>query len=136
MKSEDHKLDELVSKLTSKEFELQTELDAASIKLAEKRKELDLLNKAFEEKRNQLDQFQKTLAPKFSIVKYNPGSTEFFRASYRHFDQGLGKSLSRVVHLGPIKDFQDVNDPALFSLAKKQIVSYLMRHYPGLYDGI
>lgn len=128
--------DPLVEKLSTIEAGLKQNCDTASLKLAKIRKEFEIAHKEFEDCRLELDNFQKTLSPKFSVVRYKPGVTDFYRASYRHFDTSLGKSQSRVVHLGPIKDFEGPEDPNLHVLAKNQIVKYLANNYPGLYDGI
>lgn len=126
--------DTLVKKVTSKEFELQTQVDKASLELAKMRKEIDVLNQVYKAKRGELEDFKRMFSPRLSIVRYFPASTEFFRASFRHYDGALGKSIPRVVHLGPSADWKNENDPGLYFLAKKQTVKYLMKRYPGLYD--
>ena len=136
MKGESTIIDELDKKLSSKQFALQVELDSASGELAAIRRKVEALNQLYEARRVELDNFQKVLYPRFSIVRFCPAKTDFFRASFRHFDEVLGKSIARVVHLGPCKDYKDENDPELYSLAKKQIIKYLMKKYPGLYDNI
>ncbi len=49
-------------------------------------------------------------------------------------DPVQGKSVPRVVHLGPSKDFNGKDDPRLLLLAKKQIISYLLNKFPGIID--
>lgn len=131
---DEHILDTLVKKVISKEFEFQTQVDKASLELAKMRKEIDVLNQIFEAKRAELGDFQRMFSPRISIVRYFPASTEFFRASFRHYDVLAGKSIPRVVHLGPSANWESDNDQELYFLAKKQTIKYLMKRYPGLYD--
>jgi hypothetical protein len=136
MKTEAAILEELDDKLSTMQLALQVEVDKASIELAAMRRKIEPLNRLYEARLVELDNFHKLLSPRFSIVRYAPANTEFFRASFRFYDQVVGKSMPRVVHIGPIKDYKDENDPELYSQAKKQILKYLMNRYPGLYDSI
>ncbi len=121
-------------------FERQRKLEQAVEQLNQEvsiqKQAYNRVSKEFEQARFELDQFQRELLPRFSIVTYTPNSTEFYRASYRHLDTVQGKSVPRVVHLGPSKDFNGKDDPRLLLLAKKQIVSYLLNKFPGIYNDL
>jgi hypothetical protein len=53
-----------------------------------------------------------------------------------NLDPVLGKSVPRVVHLSPSKDFNGKDNPRLLLLAKKQIISYLFNKFPGIYNDL
>jgi hypothetical protein len=130
----EQEIDKILSAISARQLKVETELSILNDKVSKIKQEYNRAMTEFEQKRHELDQFQRALLPKFSIVTYMPNSTEYYRASYRHIDPIQEKSIPRVVHLGPLKDYKGVDDPNLILLAKKQIIAYLSKKFPGTYD--
>ena len=126
--------DLLVDKLTEQRFELDVELQQIANELSLKRKELSIIIELFESKKSELDRYVREYCPHFSIVIYAPSKTEYYRASYRLYDRTTGKNVPRVVHLGPVKNFNGKDDPKLLKLARNQITTYIQKTYPGHFE--
>jgi hypothetical protein len=127
------KEDEVLKTIKDRLFEFETKINRQTTEVELIREKYNVALNKLEQLKFDLDQFKRVALPKFSIVTYTPKSTEYYRASYRHYDLIQQKSIPRVVHLGPTKDFKGKDDPALIYLAQVQIISYLMNKFPGIY---
>ncbi len=119
--------------IKDRHFEFETKINLQTTEVELIREKYNVALNKLEQLKFDLDQFKRVALPKFSIVTYTPKSTEYYRASYRHHDLIQQKSIPRVVHLGPTKDFKGKDDPELIYLAQIQIISYLMNKFPGIY---
>jgi hypothetical protein len=119
--------------IKDRHFEFETKINLQTTEVEQIREKYNLALNKLEQLKFELDQFKRVALPKFSIVTYTPKSTEYYRASYRHYDPIQEKSIPRVVHLGPTKDFKGKDDPVLMYFAQIQIISYLMNKFPGIY---
>lgn len=125
--------DKVLSAIKDRQHEFETKIKIQTNDVERIRKEYTGELKKLEQLKFEYDQFQRIALPKFHIVTYTPKATEFYRASYRHYDPIQQKSIPRVVHLGPTKEFEGKDDPTLIYFAQVQIVSYLMNKFPGIY---
>jgi hypothetical protein len=130
------KEDEVLRTIKDRHFEFETKINFQTIEVEQIREKYNLALNKLEQLKFELDQFKRVALPNFSIVVYSPKSTEYYRASYRHYDPIQEKSIPRVVHLGPTKDFKGKDDPALIHFAQVQIISYLMNKFPGIYANL
>jgi serine phosphatase RsbU (regulator of sigma subunit) len=127
------KEDEVLRTIKDRLHEFETRIQIQNHEVERIRKTYNEALKKLEQLRLESDQFQRIGLPKFSIVTYTPKTTEYYRASYRHYDMIQQKSIPRVVHLGPTSNFKGKDDPVLIYFAQVQIVSYLMNKFPGIY---
>ena len=116
------------------EFEIRIQIQNSEVERIRKSYNEEL--KKLEQLKLESEQFQRITLPKFSIVTYTPKTTEYYRASYRHYDMIQQKSIPRVVHLGPTSNFNGKDDPELIHFAQVQIITYLTTKFPGIYADI
>lgn len=125
--------DKLLFAIKNRHNEFEQKIKFQTFEVEKIREMYNVALKKLEQLKFELDGYKRVALPKFSIVSFTPKKTEYYRASYRHYDPIQEKSIPRVVHLGPTKDFKGKDDPALIHLAQVQIVSYLMNKFPGIY---
>jgi hypothetical protein len=127
---------DIIKILTEQQFYLETEVTSLALELSKIQEKYIQASNAYEKKKAELERFQSDVFPKISVICFTPGKTEYYRASYRHFNPIIGKSVPRVVHLGPSKKFKGKQDPELLSLAREKVLSYLMKKFPSIYTDL